>query len=60
MALRAGVPVVLAYTDYAKKACGFGPAIPITGDRDADMAQIAAFVATITPRYPEKAGPVRL
>ena len=60
MAHRAGVPVVLAYTDYTKRECGFGPAIPITGDRDADMAQISAFVAKVTPRYPEKAGPVRL
>jgi 1-acyl-sn-glycerol-3-phosphate acyltransferase len=60
IARQADVPVALCYADYARKACGFGPTITLTGDRDYDMAAIAAFYATITPRFPEHCGPVRL
>lgn len=56
IALGAGVPIVLAYGDYARKVVGFGPVIEPSGDMDADMEKIYAFYRTITPRHPERAG----
>jgi 1-acyl-sn-glycerol-3-phosphate acyltransferase len=60
IALAAGVPVVLGYLDYAKKQGGFGPAVRLTGDMDADMERIRAFYADKKGKYPENFGPVRL
>lgn len=54
MALGANVPIVLAYIDYGRKACGIGPVINPTGDIDADMREIRAFYAGITGKHPEK------
>jgi 1-acyl-sn-glycerol-3-phosphate acyltransferase len=56
----AGVPIALCYADYRRRRCGFGPLVHPTGDRAADMAQIAAFYGTVAARYPEAVGPIRL
>lgn len=56
----ANVPIVLCYADYRRKRCGFGPHVHPTGDRAHDMAQIADFYATITPKHPKHAGPIAL
>jgi 1-acyl-sn-glycerol-3-phosphate acyltransferase len=43
IATTAGVPIVLAYMDYATKRSGLGPVFEPTGDVDSDMARIKAF-----------------
>ncbi len=60
VALRAGVPLVLGYLDYGRKAGGLGPTLHLTGNEEEDMAAIAAFYDAVTPRHPELKGPVRL
>jgi len=50
IALEAGVPIVLAYMDYAKKESGLGPVFQPSGDIEADMARIKAFYAGVKGR----------
>ena len=45
IAQTAGVPIVMAYMDYAAKRSGLGPLFQPTGDVEADMAAIKAFYA---------------
>lgn len=45
IALGAGVPIVMAYMDYAEKRSGLGPLFTPTGDIERDMAAIKAFYA---------------
>jgi 1-acyl-sn-glycerol-3-phosphate acyltransferase len=51
----AGVPIVLGYLDYRRKAGGIGPLLHTTGNIHADMAVIRAFYADITGKNPKKA-----
>ncbi len=37
IALKANVPIVLAYLDYKNKVCGIGPSLKPTGDINADF-----------------------
>jgi 1-acyl-sn-glycerol-3-phosphate acyltransferase len=60
IAMGAGVPIVPGYMDYAKKEIGLGEAFIPEGDIEADMAMLAEFFEGVTPRFPEKAGPVRV
>ena len=53
IALKAGVPILLGYIDYARKRAGFGPLFYPTGDIDADMEKIRHFYKNIRGRYPE-------
>ncbi len=50
----ADAPVVLAYLDYARKVGGVAPALYLSGDMDADMADMQAFYDTVTSKYPDK------
>ncbi|MFC2065074.1 hypothetical protein ACFLXB_08265 [Chloroflexota bacterium] len=43
IALKAQVPIVMAYLDYANKVVGLGPSIMPTGDIDADFEIIREF-----------------
>lgn len=54
IAVGAKVPLVVGMMDYAKKTGGLGPAIWPTGDYKADMAKVAEFYATVTPKHPGK------
>jgi len=54
IALGAGVPLVCGMMDYRTKTGGLGPAVMPTGDYAADMAKIAGFYRSVTPRHPEK------
>lgn len=45
IAQTAGVPIVMAYMDYADKRSGLGPLFQPTGDVEVDMAAIKAFYA---------------
>ncbi|MDY0076953.1 MAG: 1-acyl-sn-glycerol-3-phosphate acyltransferase [Bacteroidales bacterium] len=53
IALRADVPIVMGFLDYAKKEAGFGPVLIPSGDFDKDFAEITAFYEQKTARYPE-------
>lgn len=52
VAISAGVPIALAYMDYAKKKTGIGKIVYPTGDYEKDMAEIMAFYAEINPKHP--------
>lgn len=54
IACGAQVPVVLAYMDYARKECGFGPVFYPCGDIEADMPRIRAFYQDKTGKYPDQ------
>ena len=54
VAMTAGVPIALAYMDYAKKKTGVGKIIYPTGNYELDMAEIMAFYAEINAKHPEK------
>ena len=54
IAMRAQVPIVLGYLDYAKKEAGIGPVIYPTGNMEQDIQQIQAFYKDITGRYPHQ------
>lgn len=50
IALGAGVPILLAFMDYADKRAGLGPAFEPSGDIERDMVAIKAFYAPIRGR----------
>ncbi len=62
IALGADVPVVPGYLDYARKRCGLGSPMRMTGDVRADMDRIRAFYAEKNPipHEPSGFGPIRL
>lgn len=58
----AGVPLVPAYLDYARRRAGFGEPIELTGDVHADMNRVRAFYEGRAPQgfRPGDFGPIRL
>ncbi len=60
IALKAGVPVVFGYLDYARKCGGFGPEMIPTGNITEDMDVIRDFYSDIQGKYPESFGEIRL
>lgn len=59
LAVAAGVPLGLAYLDYGTKTLGIERWITLSGDREADLAEIRAFYAGKTGRHPQQAGDIR-
>ena len=55
IALGAKVPMLCGLMDYATRTGGLGPAIWPTGDYAADMARVAEFYRSVTPRNPARA-----
>lgn len=53
IAQEAGVPIVLAYVDYARKVGGLGPVFTPTGDVERDIAEIRRFYAGVRGKNPE-------
>ena len=51
----AGVPIVLGYLDYGRKAGGIGPAVTPTGDIEADMVLIRDYYKDVEGKYPLQA-----
>ena len=60
IARTAGVPVVLAVVDYAKREAGLLASITLSGDETADMEYIASCYKDRRGFYPEKQSPIRL
>lgn len=60
IALEAGVPLALAFIDYARREAGIAEYLTLSGDEAADMARIAASLQGRRGRRPELASPVRL
>jgi 1-acyl-sn-glycerol-3-phosphate acyltransferase len=60
IALKARVPIVLAYLDYGNKVIGLGPSIMPTGDIQADFEIIRNFYAAIVGKFPQKQGEIRI
>lgn len=59
IALQAGVPIVPVAFDYRLKEVGLGEPMTLSGDRDADAEVFRQFYQGVTPRRPEKFGPVK-
>lgn len=60
IALKAQVPIVMAYLDYGKKVCGIGPSMIPTGDIEADFRMIRDFYSGIRGKYPHEQGEISL
>jgi len=60
IALKAKVPIVMAYLDYGNKVVGIGPSIKPTGDIDADFDKIRDFYSGIKGKFPQKQGDIIL
>jgi 1-acyl-sn-glycerol-3-phosphate acyltransferase len=60
VALKAGVPLGLAYFDFVQRVVGVDTFIRLSGDIDADMATIAAHLGHRQGKKPHLAAPVRL
>ncbi len=56
IAVRAHVPIVLAFIDYANKIGGAGPLIHPTGNMDLDMQTIRNFYLNVKGKYPQNTG----
>lgn len=54
IAMKANVPIQLAYLDYAKKEMGITELFQPSGDEAADLKKIQAFYQGIQARFPEK------
>ncbi|MEL7542311.1 MAG: lysophospholipid acyltransferase family protein [Pseudomonadota bacterium] len=50
----ANIPIGIFYADYARRVAGFGPTCEPSGDYEADVVAIKEFMATITPKNPNR------
>ncbi|MBN1666203.1 MAG: lysophospholipid acyltransferase family protein [Anaerolineales bacterium] len=60
IALKAEVPIVMAYIDYQHKVCGLGPSFKPSGDIHADFELIREFYTGIMGKYPHKQGAIEI
>jgi len=54
IAIKANVPIQLAYFDYAKKEMGITVVFYPTGDEKADLAKIQEYYKDVTAKFPER------
>jgi 1-acyl-sn-glycerol-3-phosphate acyltransferase len=54
IAVKANVPIQLAYIDYQKKEMGITGIIYSSGDEKADMVKVREFYKNVTAKHPEK------
>lgn len=57
IAKKAGVPIVLAYMDFAKKEVGLGELFYPTDDMEADFRYIESFYSKVTAKNPANYNP---
>lgn len=60
IALKAKVPIVMAYIDYENKVCGLGPSVKPSGDIQADLMIIQDFYSGIVGKNPHMQGEIVL
>lgn len=60
LARAAGVPVALAFIDYARREIGVGAYVTLSGDPADDLARMARFYEGKVGRRPALASPIRL
>jgi len=60
IALDANVPLVCGFADYRTREMGVGLVVHPTGDLEADFEPIREFYSTITARFPERAGDLKV
>ena len=58
MAMGAQVPLVLGFVDYRRRQVGVGPVIYPSADIEETFAQLRAFYADKTGKYPHKQGQI--
>ena len=54
IAVKAEVPIVMAYTDFTKKVGGIGGILYPTGDEQVDMEKVRAIYDPVAAKNPEK------
>lgn len=54
IAIRADVPIVMAYMDYRRRVVGVGPVFTPGNDIEADMNYIAEFYSHVVPKFPDR------
>ncbi len=54
IAMKANVPIVLGYLDYAKKHAGIGPVFYPTGNMEQDIQEMQAYYRDKTAKYPDQ------
>jgi 1-acyl-sn-glycerol-3-phosphate acyltransferase len=59
VALAAQVPVALVYMDYAQKVVSVERFVRMSGDVEADIAMVDAYLAHRVGKRPDQASPVR-
>lgn len=60
IALKADVPIVMAYIDYQDKECGLGLSLRPTGDIETDFEEIKNFYTDFVGKHPRNQGQIRL
>jgi 1-acyl-sn-glycerol-3-phosphate acyltransferase len=60
LALKAKVPVGLAFLDYRTRVVGLDTYLTMSGDEEADLARIRAIYAGKEGKHPEQASDIRL
>ena len=60
IALKANVPIVMAYVDYKHKVCGLGPSFKPTGDIHADFEIVREFYSGFIGKHPHKQSEIKL
>jgi 1-acyl-sn-glycerol-3-phosphate acyltransferase len=58
IASAAGVPVVLAHVNYARREVGIGPVLPIGRSLEEDFVDIRAYYVRASGKRPELQGPI--
>ncbi len=60
IALKANVPIVMAYIDFSSKLCGIGPSFIPSGDIHADFEIIREFYTGLKGKNPKRQGEIIL
>jgi len=60
IAVEAGVPIMLGFVDFKRKAMGIGGMLTPSGNIAADIEIIRQFYSTVTGKYPERHGVIQI